>query len=173
MPFSRRSSQPRDPTWISWGSYISRRILHHWATWAADDELNWHHGFTGGSVVKNLPAKQETPYWSLGWEDPLEKEKATHSSILVWKIPWRGAWKTVRLKVKSLSRVQLFATLRTVTCHTLPSMARILEWVAISFSRGSSQLRDQTWVSLHCRQMLLTSEPPPEKSLNTSSSIIS
>ena len=38
--------------------------------------------------VKNLPAMQETPVGSLGWEDPLEKEMATHSSILDWKILW-------------------------------------------------------------------------------------
>ena len=38
--------------------------------------------------VKNLPAVQETRIWSLGWEDPLEKEMATHSSILAWKISW-------------------------------------------------------------------------------------
>ena len=44
------------------------------------------HGFPGGSVVKNLPAKQETQVPSLGWEDPLEKEMATHSSIPVWEI---------------------------------------------------------------------------------------
>ena len=44
-------------------------------------------GFLGGSVVKNLPAKQETRVWFLGWEDPLEKEMATHSSILAWEIP--------------------------------------------------------------------------------------
>ena len=44
--------------------------------------------FPGGSVVKNLPAKQETWARSLGWEDPLEKEMATRSSILAWKIPW-------------------------------------------------------------------------------------
>ena len=37
---------------------------------------------------KNLPAVQETRVRSLGWEDPLEKEMATHSSILAWKIPW-------------------------------------------------------------------------------------
>ena len=41
-----------------------------------------------GSVVKNPPAKQETQGQSLGWDDPLEKEVATHSSILAWKIPW-------------------------------------------------------------------------------------
>ena len=39
-------------------------------------------------MVMNLPATQETAVQSLGWEDPLEKEKATHSSILAWKIPW-------------------------------------------------------------------------------------
>ena len=38
--------------------------------------------------VKCLPAMQETRVRSLGWEDPLEKEMATHSSILAWKIPW-------------------------------------------------------------------------------------
>ena len=38
--------------------------------------------------VKNLPAMQETRVLSLGQEDPLEKDMATHSSILTWKIPW-------------------------------------------------------------------------------------
>ena len=45
-------------------------------------------GFPGGSVVKSLPAKQETRIRSLENEDPLEKEMATHSSILAWGIPW-------------------------------------------------------------------------------------
>ena len=44
-------------------------------------------GFPDGSVVKNAPATQETEVWSLDWEDPLEKEMATHSSILSWEIP--------------------------------------------------------------------------------------
>ena len=39
-------------------------------------------------LVKNPPAMQETWVRSLGWEDPLEKGKATHSSILAWRIPW-------------------------------------------------------------------------------------
>ena len=39
-------------------------------------------------LVKNLPAIRETWVRSLGWEDPLEKGKATHSSILDWRIPW-------------------------------------------------------------------------------------
>ena len=41
-------------------------------------------------MVKNLPAMQETQVWSPGWEDPLEKGKATHSGILAWRIPWTG-----------------------------------------------------------------------------------
>ena len=39
-------------------------------------------------MVKNLPAMQETWVQSLAWEEPLEKGKATHSTILVWRIPW-------------------------------------------------------------------------------------
>ena len=39
-------------------------------------------------MVKNLPVIEETQVQSLGWEDPQEKEMATHSSILAWRIPW-------------------------------------------------------------------------------------
>ena len=39
-------------------------------------------------TVKNLPTVQETLVRSLGWEDPLEKEMATHSSTLAWEFPW-------------------------------------------------------------------------------------
>ena len=45
----------------------------------------FHISFPGGSVVKNPPTKLETQVRSLSWEDPLEKEMATHSSILAWK----------------------------------------------------------------------------------------
>ena len=45
-------------------------------------------GFPGGSAVKNLPVMQEMQVLSLGQEDPLEKETATHASILAWRIPW-------------------------------------------------------------------------------------
>ena len=44
--------------------------------------------FPIAQMVKNLPALQETRVQSLGPEDPLEKEMATHSSILAWSIPW-------------------------------------------------------------------------------------
>ena len=47
-------------------------------------------GFPGGSVVKNPPANIGDKVWSLDWEDPLEKEMETHSSILAWD---RRAWR--------------------------------------------------------------------------------
>ena len=45
-------------------------------------------GFPGGSVVKNPPNNQEMWVQALGQEDPLEKEKATHPSILIWEMLW-------------------------------------------------------------------------------------
>ena len=47
-----------------------------------------YRGFPIAQTVKNLHAMWETQVWSLGWEDPLEKGMAIHSSILAWKIPW-------------------------------------------------------------------------------------
>ena len=43
-------------------------------------------------LVKNLPEMWEAWVRSLGWEDPLEKETATHSSILTWRISWTIPW---------------------------------------------------------------------------------
>ena len=45
-------------------------------------------GFPVAQLVENPPAMQETPVRFLGQKDPLEKGKATHSSILAWRIPW-------------------------------------------------------------------------------------
>ena len=50
--------------------------------------FNKHLASLVAQLVKNLPAMQKTWIQSLGWEDPLEKGKATHSNILAWKIPW-------------------------------------------------------------------------------------
>ena len=76
----------------------SQRVRHDWAT-----QLNWSNILAccllniyaepvGASLVsqlvKNLPAMQEAQIGSLGWEDPLEKEVATHSSTFAWRIPW-------------------------------------------------------------------------------------
>ena len=53
--------------------------------------------------LKRLPAMLETRARSLGWEDPLEKEMATHSSILAWRNPWRE--EPGRLQSKGAQRV--------------------------------------------------------------------
>ena len=60
--------------------------------------------------VKNLPAMQETWVQSLDWEDSLEEGKATHSSVLAWRIPRdRGAWQaTVHEVTKSQTRLSDF-----------------------------------------------------------------
>ena len=57
------------------GEWIGYPLQFYWASLVAQ-------------LVKNPPAMQETCVRSLGWKDPLEKEKATHSSILAWRIPW-------------------------------------------------------------------------------------
>ena len=62
----------------------------------------------GDSVVKNLPGMLETRVQSLGWEDPLEKGMANHSSILAWRIPWiEGCpcWATVHGFAKSWTQL--------------------------------------------------------------------
>ena len=55
-------------------------------------------------MVKSLPAMQETQIQSLGWEDPLEKEMATHSNILAQKIPW----------TEELGRLQFMGSQRVI-----------------------------------------------------------
>ena len=54
-------------------------------------------------LVKNLAAMQETPVQSLVWKDPLEEDMATHSRILVWRIPWTE--EPGRLQPMGLQRV--------------------------------------------------------------------
>ena len=59
----KRGHTPEKPTFVSWASLVAQ-------------------------IVKHLPTKWETWVQSLGWEDLLEKETATHSSTLAWKTPW-------------------------------------------------------------------------------------
>ena len=81
-------------------------IFECWWILLHNDRKSWHWQIKASLVaqlVKNLPAVWETWVRYLGWEDPLEKGKATHSSILAWRIPW-----TVHEVVKSRTRLSDF-----------------------------------------------------------------
>ena len=73
----------------------------------------------GAQTVKRLPAMRETGVPSLGQEDPLEKETATHSSILAWKVPWREepGWLLSMESQKSRARLSDFTI--TITMYLL------------------------------------------------------
>ena len=81
-------------------------VLNYHRGGKTSSSLGEQRGFPGGSVVKNLPPMQETQETqirSLGREDPLEKEVATHSITLAWKIP--GTEEPGRLQSMGLQRV--------------------------------------------------------------------
>ena len=67
---------------------FTSKTVDVWRDYMTCQSLPSYKGFPDGSVVKNLPVEQGTWVRSLGWEDPLESEMATHSSILAWRIPW-------------------------------------------------------------------------------------
>ena len=95
---------------------------------------------------------QETRVPSLGGEDALEDEMATHSSILAWKIPWtKEPGELQSVKVKPLIRVRLFATPWTVTCQAPQSMefSREEYWCSLPFPFPGDlpDPEDQTQVS--------------------------
>ena len=58
-----------------------KRFLCCWLIWNRESSLV-------SQILNSLPTMQETQVWSLGWDDPLEKGMATHSSTLAWRIPW-------------------------------------------------------------------------------------
>ena len=123
--------------------------------------INWKMGiwkFKGFNEIKYIHACSVESYCLRAWEDPLEKEMASYSSILAWKIPWME--EPAKLPSMGLQRVAHswatslhFTSLRdpldcspSDSVHGIP-YARILQWTATSFSRGFSQPRDQNHVS--------------------------
>ena len=80
---------------------------------SAGEGIGYSHQYSWASLmsqlVKNLPVMQETWVRSLGWEDPLEKGKVIHSSILAWRIPWgcKESDTTERLSLSSGSYVAI------------------------------------------------------------------
>ena len=88
-----------------------------WCAWASS---------LVAQTVKNLSAIWETQVWSLGWEDPLEKEMATHSSTLAWKIPW----------TEEPGRLQSIGSLR-VKHDWVTSLTYLLQKKKDGFQNGS------------------------------------
>ena len=87
--------------------------------------------FPGGSLVKNLPAMQklqEMQFQSLGQEDPLEEDMATHSKNLVWKIPWTeepgGLLSTGLQRVKH-DLAHMHADMKTLVSSTFQAIGDI------------------------------------------------
>ena len=104
----------------------------------------------GGSTVKNTPAKQETWAWSLCQEDPLEKEMATHSSILTWKIPWT-------LKPGRLQSVEWQRVIHDLAGMHMYMWRQEVQWI-LSFYTRSINLRDgcvpMCGLNVNCKTLL-------------------
>ena len=86
-------------------------------------------------TVKNLPAMQEIWVHPLGWEDPLEKEMASHSSTLAWKIPWTE--EPGRLQSKGSQRVRHDWTISLYTQIQIPfffPLLSLFEWYCNCYS---------------------------------------
>ena len=90
-----RLAKPRcGASWRLW-SWRQASLAHLSLSLCAASEGRFHNAFCievsfclVAQLVKNPPAVQVSQVWSLGWEDNLEKEMATHSSVLAWRIPW-------------------------------------------------------------------------------------
>ena len=110
--------------------------------------------------VKNLPAMQETQVQPLGWEDPWEKEMATHSSILAWRIPMdRGAW---RATVHGIPELDTTERLTQTHTHTLLTPRTSLVGQTVK----NLPAMQETWVRS------LGQEDPLEEGMATHSSIL-
>ena len=138
--------------------------------------------------VKNLPAIQEDPGLIPGWEDPLEKEMATHSSILAWRIPWTE--EAGRLTVHGVSRVgHDWATKapppssqtipqKTVLWHpVLPRPCQIrslpIPLPSSSLSLPYSQQAPIASIETHKRQCHNSAQNPPELPVHSGSKSVS
>ena len=87
-------------------------------------------------LVKNLPAMWETWVQTLGWEDPLEKGKATHSSILAWRIPWTVVHGVTKSQAQYYSIVSICVYTYTCVCthvHKTFSYPFMHQWTQVVF----------------------------------------
>ena len=115
--------------------WLSTRSLHHALLHSSAQQVSlldspigylfayWCLGFPGDSVVRNTPAMQETWVQSMDQEDPLEKEMATHPSVLAWEIPWTE--ESGGLQSMGSQRSQTWLWLNHNNTDSLPSKRRV------------------------------------------------
>ena len=115
-----------DSSWSTW----SNQVFHYSLSFVAQFSGLW--ASLGAQLVKNRPAILETWVLSLGWEDPLEKGLATHSSILSWRIPWTE--EPGRLQSMGLQKVGRDWTTKT------SSILHMVMYVFKCYSFNSSHL---------------------------------
>ena len=103
--------------------------------------------------LKRLPAMQETQVRSLGWEDPLEKEVATHSSILAWRIPWMeepgGLQFTGSQRVGHDWATSLSLSLSAIRVMSSSYLRLLLFLPAVLIPACDSSSPTFTWCTLH------------------------
>ena len=97
---------------VAWRASVHGvRVQQNWATELETEEFK---ASLVSQMVMNLPAMQETWVQSLCWENPLEKEMATHSSILAWEIPWTEEPGIIHRPAKSQTRLKWLRTLTLI-----------------------------------------------------------
>ena len=111
--------------WINqWGRHVLTMTCgYHYANEYLDQII--HQASLMAQLVKNLLAMQETLAWFLGQEEPLEKGKATHSSILAWRIPWTCIVHGVAKSQTQLSDFSLYT-------YLVPNLEEIISWGLIT-----------------------------------------
>ena len=125
----RESKQPQN-----WRMAENSVLIH--------GNLGCHWALPATQLVKNLPAMRETWVRSLGWEDPLEKGKATHSSILPWRIPWTVMVHGVTKSRTRLSNFHFHFGLKNQERKALPGMQQSTSTSVQS--RGSAQASESS-----------------------------
>ena len=106
--------------------------------WIWERVCPWAWASQVAQLIKNLPAMQETQIWSLGWEDPLEKDMATHSSSLAWRIPWTeepGRLQSMGLQRVGHDWVTSLHVIGTITFIKLKLCIRHLTYISYPPSR--------------------------------------
>ena len=119
--------------------------IYNTRVWSEVQKINQNlhfHNYSASLVaqmVKNSPAVQETWVWSLGWEDPLEKGMATHSSILAWRIPMqRKAWQATVHGVAESDMTERISTHRGYSISETHPLGKI-------FSNSALNLDELCW----------------------------